>query len=160
MKKKIILVLIVLALTTLCLFGCATNNSNNTKKKVLSEIGISYNVKYIDPNCVDSPVEKQTYYTIFNDGTGTYDFYESSYGVITSYRINFKYLMLRDEGTLICFYDSEEYYDDHTDSKSESNTQYDDWQQTLIYTKEILMTNQAKLFICEDYFANIPNYKP
>ena len=147
MKKRIIaLLLCIVSLVALFAFaGC--------DKSVKSDNGaaLELNVKYIHEGATRIDEDFQTYFVFTSQNEGYYVYYYSYSSLTEHYKVNFIYIFEAD--TVLCFYDSVEYFSDHND-EDESST----WNFTLLPTENCLMSVGNTYYINENFLDEIPNY--
>lgn len=147
MKKRIFaLLLCIVSLVTLFAFtGC--------DKSVKSDNGatLELDVKYILESDTQIDEDFQTYFVFTSKNKGYYIRYYSFDTSVTHYKVNFIYIFEAD--TIMCFYDSAEYFNDHNE-----NTVNSTWNFTLLPTKNCLMSVGNTYYINENFLDEIPNY--
>lgn len=130
--------------------ACGDEASGNTNTNSLT-----FDKRYLyyeSSKDLSQPAEKQTYFIFHSDKTGEYRYYkEVSH---RAYTIKFKYITILNESA-VCFYDSVEYEETHTDTYEASTT----WTQELLYSPEFIVDSYGNTWICETYLEEeLPNF--
>ena len=158
MKSKIL----VLAITVIIVLSCfmlVACGDNTVKNK------LSYGKKYLSEDYLNN--ENQEAYYLFNkNGTGVYHYYskydynsDEEMQLITSYSINFRYIIDTNSEVVYCFYDSFEYDDIH--NYTYVNPDNSDWTAVLTFTDKFLYSISAypTFYLTEEFLSEtIPNF--
>ena len=148
--KKLVCVLLILILCIGAMFALTACDKSASVGDAI-DFGAKYVYKPITSNYTST-------YTFYKDGTGAYTYYERSTSRVFHYSINFKYEYIdSDKSTVVAFYDSVTYHDDHTAS---TDSDLSTWKDMLTVSKVMLVSYKEITYSNEEYIKNkYPNFK-
>lgn len=158
MKRKLcaLLLFVAVAAFSVCSLSACDKDED--------DLGLKMGVRYIRSNLVNAGNDAEEHYLVFHsNGTGEY-VYKHTYSYYAgetsryNYTITFKYTYTdAEKSTVVCFYDSISYGEDHNQSKNSRA----DWSMTIGVSKNVLIAldSASSMYINENYIKNIPNYK-
>lgn len=153
MKKVLSMLLVIMtSLFAICSFSACSDDDASQ-----SQFQLQMGKKYIMSSHITISEYEQEYYVFYPDETGEYRYYYSySDGVISDYKVKFKYTYTdAEKSSIACFYDSVTYGDEHNYGEVGSN-----WTRLLMVSKDVVCgTYSSSYYINEDYLNTIPNYK-
>lgn len=174
MKKRFfyLLLVVILALSTFCVTSCKEKDNNPYQ--------LTYNVKYVHNNNINTHRTLKTnptylsdfvttnetfgglyyiYFTFYKGGTGEYHYFycyhqTSTTTKVTHYTIHFTYEIVED--TLFYFQSGITIHEDDNQTSAPSSYAKSD---ILLVSKNFVMTTDSTVYINENYLSKIPNYK-
>lgn len=154
MKKKLLLALACIMLASAFLFGfsaCSEGGRTGTS--------VQLNVKYIPDGYVNAEEGERPYYMFTSSSRGRYFYYSKTTDSTWHYTIKFVYKIVGD--SLVCFFDSVEYEDDHNgpDVSSDWEAVFSAADRDILVKKSFSTVYYSKsIYINENYLDEIPNF--